>query len=137
MKKTLSILFILLSIVLFTFTACEQKTKKEQVREEIREAGNAVSEAWQEEKSGLEIKLKKAQSDLGIRIDRLNNELKEATDETRADIQNQLDQLKMERRKASTQLKRFGDIVDKGWNDFKREIEIEMTLKGIDDSINK
>lgn len=135
MKKTLSILFILLSIVLFTFTACEQKTKKEQVREEIREAGNAVSEAWQEEKSGLEIKLKKAQSDLGIRIDRLNNELKEATDETRADIQNQLDQLKMERRKASTQLKRFGDIVDKGWNDFKREIE--MTLKGIDDSINK
>lgn len=135
MRKILSIIFMLLSITMFSITACNTKTETEQAKEEINEAGEAIADAWQAERTELEAKLKQTQINLNSRIDQMQKDLDAATAEAKGEIQEQLDKLETERRKASTQLKRFGDVVDDGWNDFRNEVE--LTIKDIERSIEK
>ncbi len=137
MRKILSIIFILFSITMFSITACntQTQTEAEKAKEEINEAGEAISDAWEAERAELEADMKQAQISLNARIDELQRDLEVATAEAKGEIQEELDKLETQRRKASTQLKRFGDVVDDGWNDFKNEVE--LTITGIERSIEK
>jgi peptidoglycan hydrolase CwlO-like protein len=137
MKKSTVILFALsLTLIgFFTFTSCGDDPSSERAEDKMEEAADAVGDAMVAEKNDLKGEINEATANIDRRLEKLNNDMKDATAEAKAEMQEEANQLEAKRKQLAQDLENFGDKTGAEWDQFKSNVRETMKDLGKDDNM--
>lgn len=125
MKKLILNLLSISMMVLVSFTSCDN-LKTDNAEAEFEETTEATKKIIQEEKDRLSKDLITLQHRVDIKLQSLRNELETASEDTKAELNQQIKDWEIKRKQIGTYFDQIGDDLDKSWVDFKEQVRAAM-----------
>ena len=101
----------------------------------MEEAADAVGDAMVDEKNDLKREINDATANIDRRLEKLNNDMKEAKADAKAEIQEEINQLEAKRKRLAQNLDEFGDRTEADWDQFKANVRETMKDIGTDNKM--
>lgn len=120
-KLSIGIIGITL-MAIFTLTACEQKSKSEQVKEDLKETTETVSDIFRTEQEELRHDVEQALDRTDKKLAALQEDLASAADGTKEGINQEIEKWTERREELSKDLDHLGEDIGDGWGSFKQNV---------------
>lgn len=125
--KIRTITFFFLLAIMGTFYSCSEGSKADNAADEIaRETENALANVGAEirdESDTFSEKFKKARMNVDQRMEAIKADMGNASEEAKAEMQKELNELETYGNEIDARLARVGDNMSSGWKDFKGELK--------------
>jgi len=122
--KKLNIFALLLSLVILVLVqACENKTKREEVREEYREAGQATQEYFDQERDSVVKDMREQKARIDARLEKTRAEARAAKGEAKRKAEIQIDKLDSLSRRAGDKIEEARAANRERWTETKKDIK--------------
>ena len=110
--------------ILFAMPACSDKqSAEEQAKQEIEEAGEAVSNLIKKERDQLAMDLDSMRNDVNRKIEALRKEIDAAKSDTKEAISKEMTMLNQKAQELGNYLDEIADVSEKSWNNWKEKAE--------------
>lgn len=127
-------------LLLFALPACNnQQSAEEKAKEELQEAGEAVSDLINKERDKLAKDLEAMRNNVNREIEEMRKEISEAKAETEDAVSDELQMLNEKANQLEAYLEEVAEVSENSWQNWKAEAEsmlkdLEQKLKELGDS---
>lgn len=121
--------FVFLIGVSVFFYGCAEGSQADRAADEIvRETENTLANVGTEirrESNEFESKFKETRNNITTRMEAIERDMTDASETAKAEMQKELDKLASYRSKLDARMNRVGENMERGWNDFKGDLNKE------------
>jgi|AntRauTorckE5430_2_1112549.scaffolds.fasta_scaffold26393_1 ElaB/YqjD/DUF883 family membrane-anchored ribosome-binding protein len=123
-------LFILL--LSFGLLACggDGNDTMENTEDAVEDAANDFADVFRSDKEEMKAEIERAREEVNEEIEELEANIENASGKAKADMQEELDELKAWSNDLGQKMEGLGDVAKDGWKDFKSNLN--NTLKEVD-----
>ena len=115
-------LLLFASLSLLFVASCGKDPSAEKAKKEMREASDAMGDVMKKERDELKVEISDAQQQIDRRLDQMRSDLKSAKQETKANLQKDIDRLEMKRKQLAEDLEQLEAKADTEWDQFKANV---------------